>query len=140
MAYMAGVFESRHDRENRSVFGMLSDSRLFWFAHLDYNKKLYVSEPYTWASRQSTILAYIDTILLDAIKSSPHTTPTKVGNTSLQNYPRYLKEQWKFGEESEIEEGEDDYEKTVVVDIIKDQQGQFVLVRRGIDKECEEGS
>ena len=55
------------------------------------------------ASRQSAILAYIDAILLDAIRSFSHTTPTKTGNATLRNYQRYLKTQWRFGEEPEDE-------------------------------------
>jgi hypothetical protein len=99
LVYMAGVLEARHDRTNQSVFGMLSDSGTFIFAFLDHERKFYKSEPYAWASRQSTILAYIDAILLDAIQSSRHTTPTKTGNATLRSYQRYLKTRWRFGEE-----------------------------------------
>lgn len=119
MVYMAAIFESRRGRENYSVFGMLADSGNFQFAFLDHTKKLFVSNLFKWSSQKSTILTYIDTILLDAIQSSPHTTPTKIGNTSLRNYPRYLKGQWKFGEDSEDEAdeeaGDDDF-----VDVIRD--------------------
>ena len=121
MIYMAGVFESRRTRSNNTVFGMVSDGAIFWFAFLDHNKKFYVSSPYKWATNQPTILAYIDTILLDAIHSSPHTTPTKFHNTSLLNCPRYLKGQWKFGEGSEdgVEEQSDPDD---FVDIVRDRQ------------------
>lgn len=119
MVYMAAIFESRRNRTNHSVFGMLADSGKFQFAFLDHNKKLFVSNLFKWSSQKSTILTYIDTILLNAIHSSPHTTPTKTGNTSLLNYPRYLKGQWKFGEDSEDEAdeeaGDDDF-----VDVIRD--------------------
>jgi hypothetical protein len=77
LVYMAGALEARRDRTNQSVFGMLSDSGTFIFAFLDHEKKFYRSEPYAWASRQSTVLAYIDAIFLDAIQSSCPATPTK---------------------------------------------------------------
>jgi len=101
LVYMAGVLESRRDRINQTVFGMLSDSGTFQFAFLDEKKKFYTSKLYRWADDQSTILAYIDAILLDAILSSPHTTPTKTANSTLRNYQRYLKGRWVFGGEPE---------------------------------------
>lgn len=95
---------------------MLSDSAEFRFANLDPDKKLHVylglreyqskrqrrgsmrtmisalrKLSLEWRSHRSQILAYIDTILLDAINSSPHTTPTKAGNTILRSYPKYLR-------------------------------------------------
>ena len=61
----------RQSRVNKTVFGMLSDSRDFRFALLDENKKLFVSPPgLVWFMRQSTVIAYIDMILSDAIASS----------------------------------------------------------------------
>ena len=119
IVYMAAVFESRRGRTKNTVFGMLADSGVFQFAFLDHNKKLFLSNVFMWAGQKSTILTYIDTILLDAIKSSPHTTPTKARNTSLRNYPFYLKGPWKFGEDSDSETdeeaGDDDF-----VDVIRD--------------------
>ena len=85
LIYMAGVFESRRDRLNQTVFGMLSDSGTFQFAFLDDKKKFYTSRVFIWASEQSTILAYIDAILFDAIQSSLHTIPTKPANAAIQN-------------------------------------------------------
>jgi hypothetical protein len=49
LIYMAGVLESRRDRLNQTVFGMLSDSGTFQFAFLDDNKKFYISRLYRWA-------------------------------------------------------------------------------------------
>lgn len=43
--YMAAVQEARQDKTNRTVFGMLSDSELYYFACLDKSKKLSISEP-----------------------------------------------------------------------------------------------
>jgi hypothetical protein len=107
VVYMVGVLESRHHRLNQSVFGMLSDSGTFQFAFLDQNKKLYLTAPFAWDWHQSAILAYIDAILLDAIRPNPPTTPTKIGNRSLNNYRRYLEERWLFGDGSEDKAKED---------------------------------
>ena len=46
LVYMAGVLESRRNRTNQSVFGVLSDSDTFVFAFLNCEKKFYVSLPY----------------------------------------------------------------------------------------------
>ena len=97
LVYMTGVLESRRDRTNQSVFGVLSGAGTFLFAFLDDKRKFYTSKPYTWVDDQSTILSYIDAILLDAIESLPPTAPTKAGNTTLLNYQRYLKDRWTFG-------------------------------------------
>ncbi len=120
LVYMAGVLESRRNRINQSVFGALSDSGTYVFAFLDREKKFYTSKPYSWRNDQSTILAYIDAILLDAIESS-HTTPTKAENTILLNYQRYLKERWTFGNEPE-DESIDDIDPQTIVDVGQDGQ------------------
>lgn len=97
LVYMTGVLESRRDRINQTVFGVLSDSGNFTFAFVDDQRKFYVSKPYSWAADQSAILSYIDAIFEDAIQSSPHTTPVKAGNTVLFNYKEYLNKRWMFG-------------------------------------------
>jgi hypothetical protein len=130
---MAGVLKARHDRIYQTVFGMLSDSGTFQFAFLD-EKKFYTSKLYRWADDQSTILAYIDTILLDAIQSSPHTAPTKTANSTLRNYQRYLKGRWVFGEEPEYK-AVDDIDSDTVVDVIN-KAGDMVLRPAG-KKEAE---
>jgi hypothetical protein len=103
LIYMAGVLQSRRDRINQTVWGLLSDSGTFQFAFLDDRKKFYISRLYRWAQDQSTILACIDAILLDAMNSSPHTTPTKTANAKIRNYQRYLKGRWEFGDEPKDE-------------------------------------
>ena len=123
---MAGVLEARRDQMNQSVFGMLSDSGIFTFAFLDHERKFYKSEPYAWASRQSTILAYIDAILLDAIRSSCHTVPTKSGNATLRNSQRYLKTRWRFGEEPEVK-AVDDIDPESIMDVVK--EGKDIVLR-----------
>lgn len=96
---------------------MVSDSKEFPFCFLNGQKKLFISEPLTWATKQSTIIAYIDMMLMSAIKSSPHTTPRKKNNRTILNYPGFLEKQWRFGEEpndesdggrAEDSDGEDD--------------------------------
>ncbi len=132
LVYMAGVLEARHERNNQSVFGMLSDSGTFIFAFLDHERKFYRSKSYDWMEDQSTILAYIDAILLDAIQSSRHATPTKTGNATLLNYQRYLRERWKFGRKPE-DEAVDGIDPESIVDVIKKKSGKLVL--RSVGKE-----
>lgn len=100
LVYMAAVQKARSSRSNNSVFGMLSDGReSFRFAFLTGKKKFYVSEHLDWAVKQSNILAYIDTILTDAIESSPSTTPPKTKNSTIRGYQKYLARRWLFGVE-----------------------------------------
>ncbi|KAI9794410.1 MAG: hypothetical protein M1816_005480 [Peltula sp. TS41687] len=106
LVYMAGVQRARQEKSNQDVFGMTSDGEYFSFTFLDRNKKFYVSRFLEWRCGRRTNLTYIDTMLLDAIHSGPHTTPTKLGNKTLPQYPRYLRGQWSFGglEEREKED------------------------------------
>jgi hypothetical protein len=101
LVYMAAVHEARRGYTNDSVFGMLSDSEEFRFAFLDSNKKFHRSRLFEWYIDQQTIISYIDAMLLDAIQSSPHTTPTKIQNKTLKRYPQYLKGIWAFGDDAE---------------------------------------
>lgn len=141
LVYMAAVFEARKDRINQSVFGMLSDSRAFSFAFLDDQKKLFTTKWFIWTVEESTIIGYLDMMLLSAIESSPHTTPQKHQNRTLLLYPKILGNKWQFGEameedygkekeegkveEEEEEEGEDDDK---VVDVVK-LDGRLILKR-----------
>ena len=102
MAYMAAVWDNRKGLNNNSVFGLLSDANSFQFCFLDAKKKFFVTEPLDWNVRSPIILAYIDRILLDAIRSSPWTTPEKerTGNTVIKGYSAYLAEHWRFGLDS----------------------------------------
>lgn len=109
LVYMAAVQEARRDRVNSSVFGMVSDSKEFRFCFLNPQKRLFTSEPLTWATKQSTIIAYIDMMLMNAIESSPHTAPRKKNNRTILNYSGFLERQWRFGEKSNDEwDGESD--------------------------------
>lgn len=123
LVYMAAVHEARKDRVNKSVFGMVSDSKEYRFCFLNEQKKFFVTRPFIWAIEQSTIIAYIDMMLKNAIESSPHTTPHKRNNRSMLKYADFLERQWKFGEEANDEsdgggaeksDGED-YDDMVVV-------------------------
>lgn len=135
LVYMVGVQRARQEKTNQVVFGMSSDGENFSFTFLDQNKKFYVSRSLEWRCDRRTILTYIDTMLLDAIHSSPHTTSTKSGNTTLLQYPRYLRGQWNFGgleeREDEEEEVEDEMNFDDVVDIVKTERG---LVLRSVKK------
>jgi hypothetical protein len=134
MVYMAGVLHARHDRINQTVFGMLSDADTFRFAYLDEKRKFYVSDHYRWPKHKSLTLAYIDAILLDAIHSSPHTTPTETANATIRNYQRYLKRRWEFGDESEDEVvGDIDLES--IVEVIK--KGEDIVLRPARRNEAE---
>ncbi|KAM0800511.1 hypothetical protein BDR22DRAFT_780898, partial [Usnea florida] len=77
MAYMAAVWDNRKGHNNNSVFGLLSDGGNFQFCFLDAKKKFFVTEQLDWTLKSPTIIAYIDRILLDAIRSSPSTTRQK---------------------------------------------------------------
>lgn len=101
LVYMAAVHEARKDRNNRSVFGMVSDSKEYRFCFLNEQKKFFVTRPFIWAIEQSTIIAYIDMMLNNAIESSPHTTPHRRNNRSMLNYGDFLERQLKFGEETD---------------------------------------
>ena len=83
---MATVQEGGQGRFNSSVFGRVSDSKKFRFCFLNGQRKLFTSEPLIWAIKQSTIIAFIDMMLMNAIESSPHTTSRKKNNGTLLNY------------------------------------------------------
>ena len=129
LVYMAGVYEARarQNRVNESVFGMVSDSKEFRFAFLNEKKRLFTTEPYTWITKQSTIIAYIDMMLMNAIESSPHTTTRKGNNYTIHKYPEFLERQWRFGtgsdggaedeDKDETETEDEDYEMVDVLNI-----------------------
>ena len=120
LVYMAGVYEARarQDRVNQSVFGMVSDSKEFRFSFLNEKKRLFTTRQFMWATEQSTIIAYIDMMLINAIESSPHTTPQKINNQSIHKYPEFLERQWRFGTEPDDGEAEDKEEDDDMVDVL----------------------
>ena len=99
LVYMAAVQKARENRTNKSVFGMVSDSKVFRFAFLSEEKKLFISGFLEWARSQSEILAFLDMILSDAIESSPHTSRQKDNNQIPFNYSKHLESHWNFGPE-----------------------------------------
>ena len=107
LVYMAAVQKARQERNNKSVFGMVSDGNEFRFAFLDEQKKLFISKLFIWVVEKSTIIAYIDMMLTSAIESSPHTTPQKKNNRTIRKYPEYLEKQWDFGTQSDDRETEE---------------------------------
>ena len=112
---MTGVLESRSDHINQSVFGVLSDSGNFISAFLNEKWKFSGSRSYNWRDERPTFLFYIDTVLQDAIKSSPHTTLMKFQNATLLNHQRYLASRWVFGFEQDAEDGSIDPKSIVDV-------------------------
>ena len=134
LVYMAAVHKARQNRVNKSVFGMVSDSKEFRFAFLDEKKKLFTTRPFTWIIEQSIIIAYIDMMLINAIESSPNITPQKTNNRTIYKYPEFLGRQWKFGYESddrgaegEEEEEEDDDDMVDVFNL----NGRVTMRHRG---------
>lgn len=112
LVYMVAIFEARATtRVNNSVLGMVSDGEYFTFLFLDGKKKLFVSRIYDWRSQKATILAYIDMMLLSAIKSSPRTTPQKIHNRSITRYSDYSESMWELGIESDEKDNEEDGKK-----------------------------
>jgi hypothetical protein len=103
LVYMAAIQEARRGYINNVVFGMVSDSREFRFAFLDSDKEFHDSRPFFWGLDKQVILSYIDAMVLDAIQSSPHTTPTKVHNKCLRKYRQYVRGRWAFGRHAEYE-------------------------------------
>ena len=93
---MAAVHEARarQDGVNKSVFGIVSDSKEFHFSFLDETKKLCTTRPFIWVNEQSTIIAHIDMMLSNAIESSPDTTPQKNNN---HRHVGISESQWRFG-------------------------------------------
>ena len=134
VVYMASVYEARKGKTNRTVFGMVSDAKDFKFTFLNENKKLFISESYSWVKRQSTILSYIDMMLENAIHSSPHTTTVKVGNRNLYRFQEYLSKRWSFGPVDDSEVGDEtEYEEVereegeIVEDEVDDQEDRHIV-------------
>lgn len=131
---MAAIQEARQDRTNKTVLGMLSDGTFYTFACLDNDKRLLISRNFQWLFDRQAILRHIDHILLDAIQSSPHTTPKKLNNSNIYAYKRYLRGTWKFGEDSddEGEDGDEDVEEGDLVDVIERNGYVFLRSKRSI--------
>ena len=122
MVCMAAALESRRDRTNNGVFGMLAESGTFQFAFLGSTKKLFLSNVFKWSSQQSTILAYVDAVLLEGIQTTQYALSAK---KSFQRYPRSLNERWKYGDDEGDEEAEEGGSDEAM-DVAKDQGGMVM--------------
>ncbi|PGH29540.1 hypothetical protein GX50_07710 [[Emmonsia] crescens] len=121
LAYLHAIQEARvQSKKNSSaVFGVLTDSKLFRFVILRENSRVMASEPLQWTPRNTDVVAFLDNILLDAIKSSPHTTPQKTGNTTINRFDRHLQLTYSMpAVESNVTTDEDeDYDEAF--DVVK---------------------
>lgn len=124
VVYLAAVHAAREKKTNRTVFGMVSDANAYWFARLDDSKTLAISLPMIWSRQQNEILTYLDTILRNAIESSPHTTPSRRQNAVLHSYPSYLRRSWNSHEEKKEGEASGDLDdEPYVVDVLESSDG-----------------
>jgi len=130
LVYMAAVHKARQHRVNQSVYGMVSDSKEFRFCFLDEKKKFFTTKPFIWVIERPTIIAYIDMMLINAIESSPHTTPQNRNNQTILRYPESLERQWKFGTESDDEGAEEKKEKEKEEEE-EEEYGMIDIVRLG---------
>jgi hypothetical protein len=101
--YLAAIQDARKriGKINYSVFGLLTDSEDFEFVYPDPSRTLFVSRLYQWMYEKVEIIQWIDKILEESIKASPHTTPIKIANTSLNAYQTYVKQEYQFGNVSD---------------------------------------
>ena len=103
---------------NQCVFGMVSDSKEFRFSFLNEEKRFFTTRPYTWVTEQSTIFAYIDMMLINAIGSAPHPTPQKKNNKAMHKCPEVLERQWRFGPASDDGGAEEEEEDDNMVNVL----------------------
>jgi hypothetical protein len=85
---------------NTSVFGLITDSLNFQFVYLNPGKKLFASKTLQWNYEKRLIVQWIDRVLEDSIKASPHTTPMKSRNRTLRAYQTHLKRGHLLGDSS----------------------------------------
>lgn len=95
LVYMAGVAQAQtsQNQVNRSVFGILSDSDHFTFCLLDADMNPFTSKSFRWRDERSTVIAYIDTVMMSAIESSPHIDTEKCQKLEIvhnRGYPGLL--------------------------------------------------
>ncbi|PGG96258.1 hypothetical protein AJ79_09658 [Helicocarpus griseus UAMH5409] len=119
LAYLFAVQDARvkSKKASTAVFGVLTDFADFRFVVLRETGKAMQSESLSWAMRSDQVVAFLDSILLDAIKSSPHTTPQKMANSTIKHFDDHLKMTYDIhGEESAASGGEDE---DVTFDVIE---------------------
>ncbi|EEH11668.1 predicted protein [Histoplasma capsulatum G186AR] len=86
LAYLFAVQEAQMKAKKTAVFGILTDLVDFRFLVLHETGKAMQSEPLSWAMRSDQVVAFLDSILLDAIKLSAHTTPQKLANSTVKQF------------------------------------------------------
>lgn len=77
---------------------MATDSNQFIFTILQGNRKAFVSKQLDRLDEKELIISFLDNILRDTIESSPHTTPTRIGNKKIKQFQRSLETKYKFGD------------------------------------------
>jgi hypothetical protein len=130
LAYMAAVQKERKKQKkiNTSVFGVVSDGSLFYFAFLDEDSKFFVTLDLRWIVHKSQIIGHLDDILRSSIETSPHTTPVKGGNRSLYKYPDFLQGSWNFGLNEAVDKEHSVFsEDEIRVNVVKDEYGELKL-------------
>lgn len=129
LAYLYAIQEARTKarKDSTAVFGVITDFKIFIFLVLRANRKVMRSEPLLWNFRNDDVVTFMDSILLDAIKSSPHTTPQKISNTTIKRFDSHIQSEYDFqGERSDVGEGEivEDGDEWDVVEV----EGKSVLI------------
>lgn len=99
---LAAVQDARKEshKMNSAVFGLVTDSSVFQFVYLDPARKLFTSRLLQWVTDKKRIVQWIDRVLEDSIKASPHTTPVKSSNRTLRACQAELKRGHLFGDPS----------------------------------------
>lgn len=97
---------------------MLTDADEFQFIYLNTDRKLFTSRPLRWYYDKNQIVQWVDRVLEDSIKASPHTTPLKSMNTSLRAYQTELKRNHIFGDPSKDDSGKTEGEKERPVKVV----------------------
>ncbi|KAH0555851.1 hypothetical protein GP486_006201 [Trichoglossum hirsutum] len=140
-AYLIGLQQQRKSKNKNVtvVYGIATNGRLWEFVRIDEEQKIFRSKPLLLSPTGKMddhiqIYRFIDNILEAAIRSSPHTTPSKAFVTSSQYHsmaveaPRFtLETGWK-----EVDLNDPQYE---VCDIVTQTDGSIKLVPRPLDSD-----
>jgi len=104
LIYLAGIQDARATAEkvNTAVFGMATDADQFIFAILQGDRKAYVSKPVDWLEETDLVVSFLDSILQNAIESSPHTTPIRTKNKTIKKFEESLTTTYAFDDSKRI--------------------------------------
>lgn len=111
LAYLFAVQDTqvKAKKARTAVFGILTDFIDFRFIVLCETGKVMHSEALSWIIRRDQVVAFVDSILIDAIRSSPDTTPQKIANSAIKRFDDHLKMTYDIpGEEPAAGGSEDD--------------------------------